>query len=246
VLRLSARDVHPPPPSFVLEPLDMGKLRERGYASQFGQDVVLDAILRGLGVSRGFFVDVGAHDGTTGSNTVFFERGGGWEGICIEPLPGPFEKLKANRSALALNCAIGEREGNADFISVKGYAEMLSGLELELDRRHRARIEDEVARHGGNRETARVAVRRLDGILADHDVRRIDLLSVDVEGAELAVLRSFDFSAVAVLSLTIENNYDDDRVARYLGEVSGLRRVLRLGPDDIYLDASAVSELLSR
>jgi FkbM family methyltransferase len=235
-----------PPPGFVLEPLDMRHLRDRGYASQFGQDVVLDAIFRGLCVSRGFFVDVGAYDGTTGSNTVFFERERGWKGICVEPLPGPFAKLSESRCAVALNCAVGERNGEADFVAVRGYAEMLSGLESQLDRRHITRIEGEVACHGGATELVTIAVRRLDEILAEHDVREIDLLSVDVEGAELAVLRSIDFDTTIVVALAVENNYDDDGVSGYLAEVSGLRRVLRLGPDDIYVDAGAARKLLSR
>jgi FkbM family methyltransferase len=224
----------------------MAALRAGGYASQFGQDVVVDALFRGLDVDRGVYVDVGANDGETGSNTLVFERVRGWDGICIEPLPSAFGRLAECRRATVLNCAIGEHTGEADFRAVEGYAEMLSGLETELDPRHRARIAEEVARYGGTQARVPVPVRRLDDVLEEHGVRQIDYLSVDVEGAELSVIRSMSFERVEVLVLTIENNYDDHEVARYLEERSGLRRVLRIGADDVYVDLALVRAALSR
>jgi FkbM family methyltransferase len=229
-----------------MEPLEMEALRSRGFASQFGQDVVLDALFRGIGVDQGFFVDVGAHDGITGSNSLFFERERGWRGICIEPLPGPFAALKSNRRAVTINCAVGEYDGEADFVVVGGYAEMLSGLESELDPRHAARIDDEVAQHGGTRQTVKVPVRRLDELLAEHGAPRVDLLSVDVEGAELSVLRSLDLSVTPVVAVAVETNYAEDSVERYLVERSNLRRLLRLGPDDLYVDLVLARDLLLR
>ena len=38
-----------------------------------------------------FFVDVGAHDGISSSNTGHFEIDLGWDGICIEPNPLVFD-----------------------------------------------------------------------------------------------------------------------------------------------------------
>ena len=54
--------------------------------SQNGQDVVLanDVFAR---KRKGVFVDVGAHDGVTFSNTLMLERDFDWSGVCIEPLP---------------------------------------------------------------------------------------------------------------------------------------------------------------
>ena len=48
-----------------------------------------------LNKPEGFFLDIGAHDGVTGSNTFFFEKLG-WDGICLEPIPSVFDKLKKN------------------------------------------------------------------------------------------------------------------------------------------------------
>ncbi len=44
-------------------------------------------------LKHGYFVDVGAHDGITLSNTYLLEKYYEWSGICIEPLPNQFNKL---------------------------------------------------------------------------------------------------------------------------------------------------------
>ena len=55
------------------------------HVSQAGQDRVLDRVLGGK--TGGVFVDIGAYDGRTGSNTLFFERERGWTGLLVEPVP---------------------------------------------------------------------------------------------------------------------------------------------------------------
>jgi FkbM family methyltransferase len=228
-----------------IEKLEMERWRSRGFASQFGQDVLLHGLFRSIGQgSSGVFVDVGAHDGVSHSNSLFFERERGWSGVCIEPLPEPFGRLQHARTARCFNCAIAETEGEQEFMSVTGYSEMLSGLVAQYDRRHIERIENELVDYGGSNDVTTVAARRLDDVLEECGIRHIDFLSIDVEGGELAVLRSMDFTRTTVIALTVENGYDDDRVARFLAGRTGLRRVLRVDVDDIYVDLTALSTRL--
>ena len=65
------------------------------YYSQFGQDKYLNENFF-HNKSNGTYVDIGAHDGITGSNTYFFDLLG-WEGICFEPLPEIYNQLVINR-----------------------------------------------------------------------------------------------------------------------------------------------------
>lgn len=70
------------------------------FYSQAGQDVwVLQQI------PKGFFVDVGAHDGVESSNTYALELCG-WKGLCIEPSEA-YHKLVEVRKSLTWNVAIG-------------------------------------------------------------------------------------------------------------------------------------------
>ena len=61
--------------------------------SQMNQDIILDQHFF-KGKTNGVFVEVGALDGVSGSNTYFFEKERNWRGILIEPNPIEFEKLK--------------------------------------------------------------------------------------------------------------------------------------------------------
>jgi len=47
-----------------------------------------------LNFDDGFYVEIGANDGNTQSNTKHFELFRNWRGILIEPVPKTFKKLK--------------------------------------------------------------------------------------------------------------------------------------------------------
>ena len=96
------------------------------YYSQYGQDKFLFENFF-INKKEGFFLDIGAHDGVNGNNTFLFEKIG-WSGVCIEPIPSVFEKLKKNRKCLLVNSAISNNNGEDDFLILEGYTEMLSGL----------------------------------------------------------------------------------------------------------------------
>lgn len=161
------------------------------YHSQSQQDFLLDrAVLRGM--RHGVFVDIGAHDGVTFSNTLMFEPDRGWTGLCIDANPMVFESLVKHRTAKCLNVAIADHEGSLPFIEVLGYSEMLSGLAGNMVDEHLARIDREIARHGGSPHIIDVPTKRVDQILHQNDPREIHYLSVDTEGSESAILTTVD------------------------------------------------------
>jgi FkbM family methyltransferase len=147
--------------------------------SQHGQDAyVYETFFKSNG--QGYFVDVGAYDGVIFSNSLFFERHLGWSGICIEPLPAAFEKLRGSRTAICLNCAVADRDGKGEFVDVDmpNFGKMYSGLRAEYDPRH---VQILNAYMTGAR-LIEVPLRRLADILDENGVRRIDYMSIDTEG----------------------------------------------------------------
>ena len=155
------------------------------YSGQIEQDFLLDsAVFQGM--RDGVFVDIGAHDGTTLSNTLVFERERGWRGLCIEPNPAVFTQLAKARKVPTLNVAVGAENGVLPFRQVIGHGEMLSGLVDTTSPDHMARVEREVARFGGNTTIIDVPVRRLDDILTEYGIDEVHYLSIDTEGAERA------------------------------------------------------------
>ncbi len=179
------------------------------YHSQFGQDSFLETKVF-QGFSGGYFVDVGAHDGVTINNTLYFEKNREWKGINVEPMRNVYEKLMVNRPAcINLNCAISDKDGQAEFIINTGYTDMLSGLKADYDPRHLNRLMCEISQYGGETKTVLVDTKRLDTIFDMHGVNRVHYLSIDVEGAEFSVIKSIDFTKVFIDVIGFENNFND-------------------------------------
>ena len=203
----------------------LGKLKKRshkknqrnsllGYYSQYGQDKLISTTLL-PGVVNGTFVDIGAHDGITFSNTYFLERLG-WTGLAVEPIPEVFAQLKANRNCICENGCVGAPAGKRRFRRITGYSEMLSGLVNEYDPRHEERISRTIRERGGAFDEIEVICFDFNDLCTKHNLNRIDYLSIDVEGGELPIIRSIDFSRFDIRVIGVENNYSDDSVSSHL------------------------------
>jgi len=179
------------------------------FHSQDGQDEFLEKhVFKGF--RNGVFVDVGAHDGVTINNTLFFEKEREWKGICIEPIKTVFSQLCKNREkTLNINCAISDNNGKADFYLNKGYTEMISGLKDCYDTRHKDRLERENKYMGSNTCIISIPTMRLDTLLEKYGFDRIHYLSIDVEGAEEKVIKSIDYDKIFIDVIGFENNFED-------------------------------------
>jgi len=124
-------------------------------------------------------VDVGAHHGLY---TLLASKCVGWDGhvVAIEPSPrecARLEKhLRLNRCSNVelVPYAAGEDPGEADFYLVNGFHDWCNSLRPPA-----------IKESAG---TVRVQVRRLDDILSELEISKVDLVKLDVEGAELPVL----------------------------------------------------------
>lgn len=207
------------------------------FYSQYKQDkFVYETFFRDT--RNGTFVDIGANDGETLSNTLFFEEQLGWNGICIEPLPHIFEKLKNRRRCLCIQGCIADHDGTEEFLMIKGYAEMLSGIIRHYDPHHRARIE---AESHGNYQKVKVNTYNLNTLLNHYGFKHIDYLSIDTEGGELGILQSIDFTTYSISVIDVENNYNDSRIKEFLAS-KGYRFITRIDCDEIYAHTSLLAK----
>jgi len=179
------------------------------FHSQFHQDSFLeDTIFKHF--KNGTFMDVGAHDGLTINNTLYFERENHWTGTNIEPIKEVYDKLIINRpKCININCAVSSKDGTAEFILNKGYTEMISGLKKEFDPRHMNRLKNELHYFGGSSEVVVVPTKRIETICNENNIKYINYLSIDVEGAEFEVIKSINFEKVFIDVIGFENNYED-------------------------------------
>jgi FkbM family methyltransferase len=155
--------------------------RDRLFVSYAGnlEDVVLNRVFP---QAKGFFVDIGANDPVGASNTwALYERG--WSGITIEPLPGACAKFMAKRPRdICLNVAVGGTDGETSFF--------MFGDGAGHSTCDRARAEELQRELGQQMTEIKVPVRTLGGIFAEYAKGRdIDVVSIDAEGAEAAILR---------------------------------------------------------
>lgn len=215
---------------FIQRKLRKNNITTEGH-SQYGQDVAVYEILNKP--SYGVFLDIGANDGVTFSNSLYFEQKG-WTGICVEPHPTIFKQLSENRQCNLLNACIASSDSTVDFLSVEGPGNMLSGIMQYLDQSDLDRIDKEIAQHGGHTQEIQIEALSPETLLKRFNITEIDYLSVDTEGCELSILKVFDFDKTPVKVIGVENGSRSPELFNYLIQ-QGYQLKKCVGCDEIYV-----------
>lgn len=151
------------------------------------------------GKKNGYFVDIGASSGIDGSNTYILEKNYDWEGICVEANTTYFEWLSKKRKSICENICVYDREGELLFVEPntnRGYGGILSHLS------------NDKKTHWGDGKKVKKSCTTLENLLRKHKAPKvIDYLSMDIEGAEHAVLCKFPFDKYQFRTITIEDGY---------------------------------------
>jgi len=205
-----------------------------------GEDV---AVLRsffsdrrsGQALRGGFFLEAGGANGLTESNSWLLEACLGWRGVLMEGQPAQFQRLQRNRPA-SLNlrmaqCPTGQASGTAVSFSAQGW----NGAGILVPTSQAARLSVECAHIGP--------------MLRQYRVHRLDFVSLDVEGAEMDVLRSLIGGEDRTLSLgvvLVEVRGDGLRPLifhhlltagmRYVGQFSFRGTALNAISDDVFVN----------
>jgi FkbM family methyltransferase len=173
---------------------------EDTFHAQNGEDRWLDDF---FGHKRmGFFVEVGAFDGINLSNSYHFEQIG-WTGVLVEPDPDKAALCRAHRpGSRTYQCAAAGSPETTEvtFFRVEA-GEVFSTTNLTSD--HSRRIDN----MGLASKPMRVPARTLDSVLQEASPAAIDFISIDVEGAEMEVLRGFDIRRWKPMVVVIESNF---------------------------------------
>jgi FkbM family methyltransferase len=177
-----------------------------------------------LGYDGGYFVELGANDGVSQSNTLYFEKYRRWKGLLVEPAPHNYLKCRANRSpSNSIHCAACVSFGyKGEFVRI-AYSNLMStplGLATDIaDPLAHARSgkaflgqSEDVFEYGA-------VARTLNDLLGEAGApATIDFLSLDVEGAELEVLQGIDHDAYRFKFMLVECR-DFERMRDYLAGV---------------------------
>jgi len=177
-----------------------------------------------LPYKNGFFIEVGANDGYSQSNTYYFERLRGWRGILIEGIPELCEKCRRGRpDSIVFNCALVSEDYNRPTVTMR-YANLMSLVKgaLKSDAADEEHIRQGMQIQNVETYEIEVPARTLTSILDEVGVKGIDLFSLDVEGCELNVLKGLDLDKYHPEYMLIEARFRheiEDYLSKYDYEV---------------------------
>ena len=192
--------------------IDVGTLSDH---SQHGEQAIIGRFLQQVELRyTPFFVDVGAYDGLTGSNTRFLAELG-WPGILIEPNPDSFARLHSlyasNQAVRCIRCAISDRaaEGVEMMVSdgPEGVAEDARWMYSQVSTLNPWFTRPFVEQYGYRYRSIRVDVLPLVDVLCPNGCPAdLALLCIDCEGEDHRILQGFDFSRFRPRLLCVESD----------------------------------------
>ena len=174
-----------------------------------------------LDFENGYFVELGANDGKTQSNTLYYEKYKKWKGALIEAAPPNFLKCLANRSSktnIFCNACVSfdYKEKYVEII----YSNLMSiptDLESDIkDPENHALIGKQFLPSKETNFKFGAIARTLNSILEEASAPKIiDFMSLDVEGAELEVLKGINYNDYQFRYMCIESR-SIDKIENYL------------------------------
>lgn len=156
--------------------------------------------------TKGIYLDLGANDGITLSNTYGLYKVG-WDGICVEASPKAYQRLLENQpKSKCIELAVGSYDGWIEFnesgeLLGIGDTSLVSSTKPEEMKRW------ESLNIPFNLLTVRCVT--FDTLLKESLLNKIDFLSIDIEGMELEVLPQINFNKLGIRMACIEWNSKD-------------------------------------
>ena len=154
----------------------------------------------------GFYIELGANDGLTQSNTALFEFSKDWTGLLIEPSVNAYNQCKVNRpKSVVVNYACVSSSYTESHVSGDFHGHLMSSVNGQR-------------RNSGTRH--QIPARTLESLLDEYTPNTsIDLLSLDTEGYELNILQGLNLSKYRPHYMLIEvYTKDFDAICAFLKE----------------------------
>jgi FkbM family methyltransferase len=147
----------------------------------------------------GIFIELGATDGKSESNTKAMEEEMSWSGFCIEPNIDLYESLIQNRPKCKNLNAVITNSNDSKYVYTDNAG--FNGLEKYINwnklSTHNVKV----------KEIRKVQSYTLQDLLGNHSISLVDFLSLDVEGGEHSVLNTIDFQKISFGVLLVENGW---------------------------------------
>lgn len=173
--------------------------------------------------THGFFVEIGAFDGHHLSNSLLLERDFSWSGILVEPNPALSDSVRSTRTSPLDTHPVDSVSGRQVIMRfVLGEPELSSMAEIAFRDKHAENRRKESI------EVEQTTISLNDLLFTYNAPSSIDYMSIDTEGNEIEILRTFDFERYNVKLLSVEHNHTQaDAQIEELLAMEGYERVYR-------------------
>jgi FkbM family methyltransferase len=171
--------------------------------AQAGEDRVIKFLFNSMGINQISYLEIGTNNPIDINNTYLFYLGGN-RGVCIEPNPTLISKIKKHRPEdICLNVGISPtlEETSLDFYI---FDEHDSEKGLSTFSKTQAEYVQS-STHIKIAEIKKIAVIPLNNVLAKYFPDKApDLISIDVEGLDLEILKTIDYTKCRPVAICVE------------------------------------------
>lgn len=212
--------------------VDFGNFKGQQKQDQWVYENIFEP-LQSRGVQTGgYFIEFGARDGIFISNTYFFEKELGWQGVLVEAGQDMFDQLKEPGRR---ECKVQGTAGSACLYnavaSSDGEELHFAGMGKIGKDRHTTTSSDGPA----------VQTVKLDTIMKEFKLPHLDLLSADCEGCELVALQAFE-GLQHVDVVLVEKNEDCKAISELMHK-NGFLNILIHSSDAVFISRSVAEQI---
>ncbi|MFO0849759.1 MAG: FkbM family methyltransferase [Gemmataceae bacterium] len=202
--------------------------------AQNGEDLILESLLGLLKLDKPTYLDVGAFHPTVGSNTYLFYRAGG-RGVLVEPNPDLAPHLRGVRPGdVLLTAGIG-----IDATPAADYYRMSVPQNNTFDKEQAERLDRDPGANCKIEQVVKMPLLNVNAVIAEHfGGKPPDLFSIDVEGLDLAILKTLDFARFRPPVFCVEHSQESKERAELLAFLGGHGYTVRglTYPNSIFVD----------
>jgi FkbM family methyltransferase len=181
--------------------------------AQSGEDLILAHLFYKAGIPKPSYLDIGANHPSYISNTYYFYLRGS-HGVCIEPNPSLYKQIKKVRPRdVVINKGIGiDSVSEADFYLFPPEADGLSTFS-KTEAEYWGKVGMKNVGKIKYKEVIKIPLVSINEIIEKNFDDKPDFISLDVEGLDLAILKSLDYSKFSPKVICVETLlYDDNQL----------------------------------
>ena len=194
---------------------------------RYSQNNEQDIILSYFQSRKGFFLDIGANDGVTLSNTYALQLQG-WSGVLVEPSEEAFNRILPGRWVEKFNVAIGTEDGHCTFHEMgnhlnKGDVSLLSTIKRT-----------ELKRWPGTEFKERMTeVWTYKTLITHSPYKLFDFISIDAEGVDFEILEQINLKHTQMVCIEHNGNIDLFHLIKDYCSKGGLTKCLLVNLENV-------------